>query len=614
MRGRVSPVLFFAVIGVVLLASGFLLYQAATEPLYRHGVPLSPAESGQPFSYIRLTRAMPAGTTTAAPFVDVAAAAGLRYEWSIPGKRPLNILQTIGKGCAFLDHDEDGNLDILLVGPSLALYRGDGHGHFTDVSHETGLDQLHGRFLGCAVGDYDNDGYPDLYISGYRTGLLLHNEPVGSRQPAVGTQRSTDPAIENRKLKIENPRVFRDVTKKAGLIPQPWGTSCAFVETTPGSGRLDLYVCNYVDFDPDVGPDLCKEGHATSACRPLTYRPLKGVLYRNDGRGHFTDDTVASGASAVSGNGLGVAAADYDGSGWPSLAIANDMRPGDLLHPAARAGGGPAYQNVGVRSGTAYDPNGGVHAGMGIDWGDFDNDGSLDLFVTTFSNEAKSLYHNDGRGAFTDATLRTGVAAATLPYVAFGCKFLDYDNDGWLDIMIANGHVWSNADEVVQSRTYRQPTQLFHNLGAGKQEFEDVSRSSPDLLRPIVGRGLAVGDFDNDGGEDALIVDAEGKPLLLHNQTRPAGHWLGVNLSGVKSNRDGYGALLTVKAGGRTLLRQCQTCGSYLSASDRRVHFGLGNAARADVLTVRWPSGRMAHYRNLPADRYITLQEGTQSL
>jgi hypothetical protein len=538
----------------------------------------------------------PAGTARSAGpdalFVDVSQAAGIHYRWQIPGRRPLNILQTIGNGCAFLDYDNDGNLDILLVGPKLALYRGDGHGHFTDVTHATGLDRLSGHFLGCAVGDYDNDGYPDIYLSAYRGGALLHNEAAGKS----ATSRSI--------------RLFRDVTRETGIAPQPWGTSCGFVESVPGSGLLDLYLCNYAVFGPTGVPQLCEENGVLTSCGPRSYTPLKGVFYRSDGHGRFHDATRETGLMSALGRGLGVAFADYTGSGRPGIAIANDEMPGDLLQPASR-GPQPKYTNCRESSGTAYDRNGNVHGGMGADWGDYDNDGRLDLFVATFQNEAKSLYHNDGNGEFSDLSVPAGIGVPTTRYVAFGCKFLDYDNDGWLDLIVVNGHVQDNIKAVDPSTTYRQPCQLFHNLGGAPARFEEVrQKAGPDLQRPIVGRGLAVGDYDNDGREDVLIVDAEGAPLLLHNQTPHAGHWLGVRLIGTRSNRDGYGAQLTLEVGGQKLLRQCQSCGSYLSASDPRVHFGLGSAAVADTLTVRWPSGLTGVYRRLPADRYITLREG----
>ncbi len=518
-------------------------------------------------------------------FTEVARAAGITYRWETPGKSPRNILQTMGGGCAFLDYNNDGNLDILLIGPRLALYKGDGHGHFTDVTREAGLDRLSGSFQGCAVGDYDNDGYDDLYLSAYRGGILLHNE---------GGKR------------------FQDVTTAAGIAPQPWGTSCTFVDVD-GDGKLDLYICNYVVFGPDTQPQLCNFAGTMDACGPTYYKPEYGALYHNEGGGKFRDITTAwigsrpKGRSWVgqgaSGKALGVAAADFDGSGHQSLAVANDESPGDLLCNL-----GLKFQNIGIASGVAFGPDGNVHGGMGIDWGDYDNDGRLDLAVATFTHEPKSVYHNRGGHVFSDDAARLGIATQTAPYVAFGVKWLDYDNDGFLDLIFANGHTQDNASQIDRTESYRQPTQLFHNL-QGKR-FEDVSaQAGPGLQQEIVGRGLAVGDYDNDGRIDVLIVDGAGAPLLLHNETVPVGHWLLLKLIGTKSNRDGIGALVTVEAGGKTLQRRCATDGSYLSASDGRVHVGIGAATSATV-RMQWPSGGTDVYRNVPIDRPVTLREG----
>ena len=313
------------------------------------------------------------------------------------------------------------------------------------------LPRCQGIFSGCAVGDVDGDGYDDIYISGYQTGLLLHNEQG---------------------------RGFRDVTRASGLKPVPWGTSCAFAETVPGSGRLDLYVANYVNFDPNVGPLLCDEHGKMTSCGPRYYKPRTGILYRNDGHGHFRDITTVSGAAKVTGKGLGVAFADFDGSGRPGLAIANDEMPGDLLHPEGQ-NADPRFANIAVLSATAYDSNGNVHGGMGLDWGDYDNDGKLDLFVSTFQNEAKSLYHNEGAGQFNDQSAPTGLGPPTSPYVAFGCKFLDYDNDGWLDLLITNGHVQDNIEEIDTNASYRQPCLLFHNKGSDGKNGQNQAARPP---------------------------------------------------------------------------------------------------------------------------------------
>ncbi len=523
----------------------------------------------------------PPRSAAAAPFAfeDVTTGAGLNYRWQIEGKRPLTILQTIGNGCAFLDYDNDGNLDILLVGPKLALYKGDGHGHFTDVTRLTGLDRLHGDFLGCAVGDYDNDGYDDIYISGYRTGLLLHNEKGQG---------------------------FRDMTAFAGLRAQPWGTAASFVDVD-GDGRLDLMVGNYVVFDAHTNPQLCRFSGVMSSCGPHYYNPERATLYHNEGAGRFRDVSSTSGARSVSGKTLGLACADYDGSGRQSIAVANDEMPGDLLQNTPQG-----LRNVGASAGVALDNDGRAHGGMGIDWGDYDGDGRLDLAVATFEHEPKNIYHNDDGSTFSDRSVMLGVAEKLMLYVSFGVKFIDADNDGWLDLIFTNGHVQDNIGVLEKTTAYRNPCVFLHNLGG--KHFEQITPPDPAVNRSIVGRGLAVGDFDNDGRMDALVVDSEGTPMLLHNVTHNKCHWLSIRLEGHKSNRDGLGALVTVQADGRRLLRRCATDGSYLSASDRRVHFGLGQAAGPVRVMVRWPSGQTDIVENVAPDQMVTLREGAKSL
>ena len=523
--------------------------------------------------------AAPTPPATAAPsiqFTEVAEAAGVHYAWQAPGKAPHNILDTIGNGCAFLDFDGDGALDVLLVGPKPALYRGDGKGRFTEVTQQMGLGGLSGHFLGCAVGDYDNDGFPDIYLSAYQGGVLLHNEAG---------------------------KGYKDATRPAGLAAQPWGTSCAWVDVD-GDGRLDLFICNYAIFGPKTEPQMCSSGATRIACGPRYYQPEKNILYRNAGNGKFQNVTTAWNITSTQGKGLGVTAADYDDSGHQSLAIANDEVPGDLLHFTKGR-----FENVGKTAGVGYDNAGQVHGGMGIDWGDYDNDGKLDLFVATFATEPKSIYHNEGSGYFTDTAGPLGIGLKTKAYVTFGGKFLDADNDGWLDLMLANGHIEDNVAVASPGETYPQPLQLFHNQNGTALE-EITATAGPGLQHSIVGRGLAIGDYDNDGRMDALAVDAEGKCLLLHNETANPGHWLSCRLIGTKCNRDGFGALVTVKTGRLSLLRRCGTDGSYLSASEARLHFGLGANTAAQTLTVKWPDGHTDTYANLPADHFITIQEG----
>ena len=503
-------------------------------------------------------------------FVDVAQKAGLNYKWSIAGKRPLNILQTIGNGCAFVDFNNDGNLDILLVGPRVALYQGDGKGHFSDVSGQTGVDKLRGNFLGCAVGDYDGDGFPDLYLSAYRGGALLHNN-----------------AGKN----------FSDVSQAAHIPAQPWATSAAWADVN-GDGTLDLFVGNYAKFGPDTKPQLCDEQGFQTSCGPRHYTPEKNALYLGDGKGSFRDGAQAWNIGKSTGKALGAAFAPLDnGSPRPSLYLANDEMPGDLMENT-----GKAFKNVGAESGAAYDINGNVHGGMGLDFGDFDNDGQLDLFVSTFQSETKCVYHNDGGMLFTEQSARLGLEPATAPWVAFGVKWMDFDNDGLLDLVIANGHVQDNIAQIQKSSAYRQVPQLIRNTG--QNHFEEVTaQAGSGFQKPIVGRGLAAGDYDNDGKMDVLVVDSEGAPLLLHNESAGAGNWAGFHLTG----KGAEGALVTVEAGGHKTVHLCTTGGSYMSASDARVHVGLGDAKTVERVTVRWAGGKTDVWQTPAINAYTTL-------
>jgi enediyne biosynthesis protein E4 len=573
MSGRAYPPTLFLFLALSLLAG--VCGGCGREVPAATGVPLAAAASAAPVPL----PPSPARQAEPPAFAEVAEAAGLRYRWTINGPRPCDILQTIGNGCAFLDYDSDGNLDILLVGSKPALYKGDGKGRFADVTRRAGLDTLSGRFLGCAVGDYDNDGWSDVYISAHRGGVLLHNRD-GKR--------------------------FENVTARAGIAPQPWGASCTFTDAD-GDGRLDLYIGNYVRFGPGIGPRLCESHGFRTSCGPGDYAAERGVLYRNRGNGRFEDVTKAWGFQSVSGKTLGVAAGPLDRENRPALALANDQVPGDLI-PLR----GAKSRRLGESSGMARAADGDVYGGMGIDWGDYDNDGLLDLVVATYQNQAKAVFHNEG-GMFAARDTAALGMLSSVPYVAFGVKWLDFDNDGWLDILLTNGHVQDNVAKVELMNAgspggrFRQPTILYRNREG--RRFEDVSALLGDAARPIVGRGLATGDYDNDGRVDALIVDSEGRPLLLHNRTPNAGNWLKIRLEGQRSNRDGYGALVTVTADRRSLSRHAQTDGSYLSASDKRIHFGLGNATVAEVI-VRWPGGATDRYTSVKCNQIRTLREG----
>ena len=549
-----------------------------------HGCPTAPPAAIDPPGKVTVT---PISKTDApAYFEEVAKKSGLDYKWTIEGKRPLTILQTIGNGCAFVDYDGDGNLDILLVGPRVALYKGDGKGHFTDVSEATGMAKLKGHFLGVAVGDIDGDGRPDLYLTAYRGGILLHNEGGKS---------------------------FTDVTKASGIVPQQWATAASFADID-GDGKLDLYIGNYVKFDANTKPQLCDFSGTPSSCGPRYYAPEKPMIYKNIGNGKFVDVTTKwlptvtqpTGNERkldIEGKSLGIAIADFDDSGNQSIALANDEVRGDLLYFEKGK-----FVNLKTTSGTSVDNDGSVHGGMGTDWGDYDNDGRLDLAVATFQQETKSLYRNEGGKYFTDKSAPLGIAERTIPHVAFGYKFTDFDNDGWLDLVIANGHVQDNIDALDKTAKYREETQFLHNR-EGKL-FTEVSASmSAEVTKPIVGRGLAIGDYDNDGKLDALVVDSEGVPLLLHNIAPEKNHWLSVKLEGSGFNKLAIGAMATVEAEGRTMVHRCAADGSYMSASDLRVHFGLGKSDKPVTVSVKWRNGKTETYANTPIDRVVTLKQ-----
>ncbi|HZO89449.1 MAG TPA: CRTAC1 family protein [Chthonomonadaceae bacterium] len=540
----------------------------------------------------RSTTALPiAGlspSATAPPVLrDVAGEVGLHFRWGHGGRSPLTILETAGGGAGFLDYDGDGRLDILLVGDRVALYHNEGNGHFRDVSARSGL-TAQGPLMGCAVGDFDNDGRPDIFLTGYGIARLYRNR---TGQPSASGM------------------LFEDVTARAGVGargPLDWATSAGFADLD-GDGFLDLVVCHYVQFRPQSRP-YCDYpvapggGKVLAACPPFYYPPQRMTVYRNRGNGTFEDVTARF--PRGHGNSLGLAFADYDDDGRMDFYVANDGLPGDLYHNQ----GGWRFENVGTASTTAYNENGKEQAGMGVDWADYDGDGRLDLIVATFQNEPRSLYHNEGHGLFSYASYTAGVGDATRARLAFGVGFLDYDNDGFPDLLLANGHVQDTIEKIHPPATYAQPMQLFHNRGDGT--FAEAAREGgPAFARPIVGRALALGDLDNDGKVDALVVDLEGAPLLLHNESRDGNHWLGLRLVDRHGRRDAIGAKVTLETAAGKRLAESQTCRSYLAACDPRVHFGLGAERSVLRLIVRWPDGKTTVVQNPPVDRYLSVEE-----
>jgi hypothetical protein len=516
-------------------------------------------------------------------FVDVAESAGIAWAINRIASGGSNLVETMGGGGGFVDLDRDGLLDVYLVSytmerqadgrvPRDALYRNRGDGTFTDVTARAGLGGPM-RGMGLAVGDYDNDGWPDLYVSGYRTHRLYHNQRNGS---------------------------FADVTASSGLPSSAWGTSAAWFDYD-ADGDLDLFVCHYLDVDPDA-PLPCQMIRDRPFCSIDRFRGSPSALYRNDG-GRFTDVSAAAGVARGEGKALGVVAADLDGDGRIDLFVANDTSP-NLLY---RNRGDGTFAEVGLEAEVAFDPAGRARGAMGVDVADYDGDGRFDLTVTNFTRQGQSLFRNAGGLVFRDAAREAGIAEPSLPMSGFGARFLDEDNDGLVDLAVANGHPFEPVATVWPGITYAEPGFLFENTGHG---FRDAAgERAPALARPMAGRGLATGDFDNDGDPDILVMGVGERPRLLRNDGGNRNHWLGVVLEGARGNRDGVGAVALVTAGGRQRVKVRAGGTSYLSASDPRLLFGLGTAARVERLEVRWPSGQVTLLNDVAGGRYVTVRE-----
>ena len=541
-------------------------------------------------------------------FVNVAEAVGLDYKWPVQ-PRPMRNKEAFGAGCAFLDYDDDGWQDVLLVGSrQVALYRnvpaaaaGSGKSdagarRFVNVTRQTGLNTLDGNdCIGCAVGDYDGDGRLDLLLTGYHRLALLHND--GGRR-------------------------FVDVTAKAGLDARDhdqWGSSAGFMDID-GDSRLDLVLLHYVVFGPNEKQYCEIVPGVRSGCPPSEYQPEFGEVWQNQGDGTFQNVSTQAGMENTSGKALVLAFADVDGDNRLDLYIGNDTTPAELLLNRSKAGR-LRFENVGTESGVAYGPGGESIAAMGADWADYDGDGRLDLAVTAFSGAPYSLFRGleAGTAIFEDAAGAASLSGPTTKPLGFGAKWLDMDNDGWSDLSFANGHVYDNAGDVEPGSAFRQPLMLFRNEpGPGRKQriFRDlVPLLGGSLTRPLLGRGSATGDFDNDGRTDLLVVDYEGAPVLLHNVSRTSNHWLTLDLRGTTGgfNRFAYGAHVTARAGARTWIAHVAPASSYLSSSDPRIHLGLGTASHLDSLVIRWPSGQRQTLQNVPADRLLVITEGQKT-
>ncbi len=515
----------------------------------------------------------PVAVAPAITFTDITVKAGLHFQHvnGAAGKKWLP--ETMGSGCAFLDYDNDGWQDILLLNGDtweshgqharMALYHNNHNGTFTDVTHEVGLDvPLFG--MGIAVGDYDNDGYDDLFLTAVGKSRLLHNVSNG-----------------------RGGRKFVDVTAASGIADTGWSTSAAWLDYDR-DGKLDLFVCHYVQWSPRTDVFASVDGTHKSYARPRDYLGESCRLYHNLGNGKFQDVTRQAGILNAHSKALGVAVCDYDGDAWPDLFVANDTEPNFLFHNQ----GDGTFKEVGVESGIALSERGISRAGMGIDAADTQHNGAFDVLITNFAGEQLTLYRRDESGLFLDVAARSGVGNATQTYLGFGAFFLDYDLDGWPDLFITNGHIDDDIGRRDAGVTYAEPSLLFHNTGQG--HFTDAgAQSGTALTTPRVGRGAAWGDIDNDGSPDLLLMSNNGPAALLHNENHTGNGWIRLQLVGTTSNRDAYGARVRVTIGHETQTQEVHSGSSYLSASDRRLLFGLGKATQADRVEIRWPSGRV---------------------
>jgi hypothetical protein len=529
-------------------------------------------------------------------FVDVTRAAGIDFHMTCGSREKLYILETMCGGAAAFDYDNDGWMDILLVDGSTLedyragkchpprLYHNNHDGTFTDVSAKSGLNFC-GWGYGVAIGDFDNDGWEDVYITGFHGSALYRNNHDGT---------------------------FTDVTVKAGVAnADRWGTSAAFGDYD-NDGNLDLYVANYVDVDinnlPKFGDGpFCQYRGIPVNCGPRGLKGARDRLYHNNGDGTFTEVTEKLGIDTESYYGLGVLWLDYDKDGCLDLYVANDSSPSLLYHNNCKG----EFTEVGAEAGVAYSSDGREQAGMGIDSADYDRDSWPDIVKTNFSDDATNLYHNDHNGEFTDLAGAAGIGGISAPYLGFGAKFLDYDNDGWPDIFIANGHV----DPQVEGQSFGvgYAERPFHNLGylSKNGKFEELGeKAGGALAQKYVGRAALTADFWNRGRQDLLITNLDASPVLLRNEVPSPGHWLRIKTVGSKSNRDGFGAKVEITVEGSTRYAEVRAGSSFESSSDPRVHFGLGAATRVDAITIRWPSGQVDKLGAEAGDQELVVREG----
>jgi enediyne biosynthesis protein E4 len=526
-------------------------------------------------------------------FQDVTAKAGIHFVHNSGAFGKKFLPETVGPGVAFIDYDNDGWPDIFLVNgtdwpghvqkhTTPKLYHNNHDGTFTDITHKAGLDiEMYG--IGVAVGDYDNDGYDDLFVTAYGQSRLFHNNGNGT---------------------------FTDVTQKAGLAEvKEFSTSAAWVDYDK-DGKLDLVVGNYVQWTPETDLYCTMDGKSKSYCTPESYKGASVRLWHNNGNGTFTDVTQKAGLGEPTSKTLGVAVLDYDNDGWPDLLFSNDTQPNKLYHNNANG----TFTEKAVVAGVAFSEDGVARAGMGVDTGDYDRSGNTSLLITNFSNQMLSLYHNEGKGLFVDEAPRSEVGRASLLTLGFGCFFFDYDLDGWPDILVANGHIDPDIQKVQVNVRYAEPPHLFRNLGQGK--FAEVTKSAgPEFAAARVGRSAAYADVFNDGRLDVLLSTNGGAAHLFRNVAAGAAkakpnHSVRFKLIGTKSNRDGIGAVVRVTSSDGTQTQMLKSGSSYLAANELVLTFGLGQLTKADAVEIRWPSGQLDRLSNVNAGQTVSVTEG----
>lgn len=558
----------------------------------------------------RSGEALPVLSSTAL-FEDVAARAGVRFSHDTGSTGKFYFIESTPAGCAFFDYDNDGFLDILLIQsgsseppaptdrnqpkserPHCALYHNNGNGTFTDVTAGSGLDKDLGYAHGIGVGDYDNDGCPDIFITSFGRNYLFHN--LGNRHKGTGNGAAPTP-------------LFEDVTQKMGLDKlhsTGYATSAAFGDYD-NDGKLDLYVCYYCPWKWETNRPCHDPQGRVDYCSPEIYDPDVHVLYHNEGS-RFVDVSEKAGITKARGHGLAVAFTDYDGDGRQDIFVANDLTPSMLW----RNNGNGTFTNMAAQAGCAYSENGIKMAAMGIAIADYDHSGRESLFLSNFSNLPNTLFKNVGNGLFQDVSMASGVALPHMKFLTFGTEFGDFDADGWVDLITANGHVQMHIDDLHQGITFKERKQLFHNEGNGTfREITDPGQLG-DLSALTVSRGLAIGDYDNDGRLDVLVNNQNAPAQLLHNRDHSGNHWISFKTVGTKSNRDGLHTRFVLKTSGMQQTATVRAGSSYLSHSDTRVYFGLGKATGIERVEVQWPSGTREVLTNVAPDASYIVTEG----